>query len=287
MACAACSGGHEDQNDLTRLFDGDLRDAPRDRLVVAEVDGVEVYDDCVEAQAAAHQLSLEDAVAECIDFELLAAEAHRRGIALPQSEVDKEVVRSFIDREFTARFQDPSQLPKDKLQERFRATRRPEYRYVLHALAKLPPVAADDPREIGLKALIGTLAARFKGRTDVTETELSQAAKQASAQLLIEEYNFPRHNRAVEEFAAPVFAMTQAGTVIGPVRTKFGWHVILLTKIQPEQSYDEWAEGTFGELRRRAFEQWVERLIKAHKVDIDEPRLPELLAEPLPSQGGS
>lgn len=290
--CAACSEGKhnpDDDDDLMGLFSGELVEAPRDRTVVAEVDGVEIYDDCVQTQAEANDLSVDDALAECIAFELLAAEARRRDIAPTKVEVDREVVRSFIDREFTARFQDPSQLPEDKLRERYKATRRPEYRYVTHALAKLPRVAEDDPREIALRELMGGLAATFEGRTDITPEQFKAEAEKVSDQLRVEAYNFPRHKRAVEDFARPVFEMdpSQVGTTIGPIRTRFGWHVILLEKILPEQSYEEWAENTFGELRKRAFEQWVASIVKRHAVEVDEKAVPELATagEPIIGEG--
>lgn len=279
--CAACSDGAKGADeDLIDLFSGELVEEARDRVVVAEVNGVEVYDDCVQAQAEAHDLSVDDALAECIDFELLAAEANRRGLAPAKHQVDDEVVRSFIDREFKARFQDPSQLPQDKLRERYEGTRRPEYRYVTHALAKLPHVEPDDPREIGLAKLMGGLAESLEGRTGVTPEQFKAAAMKVSSQLHVESYNFPRHRRAVEEFSKPVFAMdeSEVGTTIGPIRTEFGWHVILLEKILPVQSYDEWAENTFGELRKRAFEQWANSFVNKHSVEIDEDLLPELVA---------
>ncbi len=258
-----------------------LAEAPGDRLVVAEVDGIPVYADCVEIQAAGGGLDARSALEQCIDFELLAQEAQRRGkLRDPEViEVGKvEAVRRFIDADFYVRVRDrdsiDEKLYESAYQKFHRRFYRPEYRHTVYIRVPAKDVAKDSAEDRAARALADEIYRALEDRRGLTVEEVTRVAVETAGERTIEignPFNFPRKNRAVESFAAATFAIPEAGMVSVPTRTQWGWDVILLTKIAPEKNIplEEAKSELFEYIQRQQYVAWMRGHQKKARIDHD------------------
>lgn len=257
-----------------------LRADPAGRAVVAEVNGAPVYADCVEQQAAAHELTPRAALDECIDFELLAQAAEAAGLATHPAVLaarKTEAARAFIDTAFAAEFDGPEDVPADDVRmgyDRFKGTRwvHAEHRHMSFYRFK---VAKTEPR-----GLFRDLAAAFfahelwqplTGRSDVSNVELQQRGREiagddAEVEGTPDGLVFP-YDGVVPEYQKVLFGdLDTPGTVARPTRTPWGWDVILLIEIFPERNVSleeaeaEVREHIFEFSRQRAFARFLEQL---------------------------
>jgi hypothetical protein len=65
-------------------------------------------------------------------------------------------------------------------------------------------------------------------------------------------------------FGDALFSIPEIGTISPPIRTKWGWDVILWTEVLPAETLtrDELAAKRFPEERLQAFDAWVARVAK-------------------------
>ncbi len=84
---------------------------------------------------------------------------------------------------------------------------------------------------------------------------------------------FPR-GVMVKAFEDKVFALSKPGQLAGPVKTRFGWHVIELLGKRPasRQSLDEAREDVIGILKQQALEAWVDEQVAAANARIINPQ---------------
>ncbi|RMH39740.1 MAG: hypothetical protein D6689_15720 [Deltaproteobacteria bacterium] len=265
-------------------------------VVVATVDGRPVLGSCARDQMEAFGVDAERAVADCIDFELLAIEAERRGYSTHPAAVDvrrREAVRALLRTDFEATHGSPADIPADAVRQKFEDLKlrydHPEYRYVVFARA---PVPRSEPRG---SARDREAEARMRAvyRALLREQPLSidrwrQIVKQfdddkLTLQVTTDPINAPRHRRWEENFAAAAFAIPAVGHVSRPTRTRWGWDIILLTKILPEEHRtlaeveQEFRALIFRPWQKYAFEQWLDRLMRRATVWIS-PDVDRLLA---------
>lgn len=297
LALAACGGTSSDPAPVDRGAEVSLEEAPGGRLVVAEVGGVPVYEDCVAAQAEATGGDRQAALAACIDIEVLVAEARRRGLAADPEVAasgEREMVRALIEREFYAHFDGPEDVPladvrniwERGLKNNFN---RVEHRSVFYCRAenpdpktrKTPPDSDADRRA---KKVADAIWTRVRGRADLTRDELTQICNQVGAEVggaLVKtrEYlGFPEVGRAEPAFALPAFAIPEVGMVAPPARTPWGYDLILLTEIIEakstsfEEAVDQIREMLFSDpryesYRRYRFDQWLAGLMRGHPIE--------------------
>lgn len=256
---------------------------PAGRLVVAEVDGAPVYGDCVATQMAAHEIDREHALRECIRFELLAQEAGRRGLAgHPDVRWAQrvEIVRHLIDTDFVARFPNPDSMDRALLEEAYaqliKQYVRPELRHVAHAWV---PVDESEPpgsaRDQAARALAGEIHAALENRRDLAAEELFETAESVAGDREVEHegtFSLHRQSRLAESFIEATFALPGPGMVSPPVRSHIGWHIVLLTQIDPEVnvSLDEAKPELFEVQRKRQFLAWLSRLVDDSSIRIDD-----------------
>src|SRR5258705_7581773 len=91
-------------------------------------------------------------------------------------------------------------------------------------------------------------------------------------------------------FAAATFALPTIGAVSSPMRTPWGWDLILLTDIIPAQTMtrDELVAKLFPGLRRGYFDQvWAAQLEKGHAISENADLLEEEDEEDNGSGAGS
>jgi hypothetical protein len=266
------------------------------RVIVAEVDGAPVYDDCVAAQARARGLDGPDgrraALAACIDFELLAQEAARRGLAA-HPEVRRaqktESVRRLIDEAFAARYPDPSSVDRAQLEAIYREFQlryvRPAYRDT--GYLRYPVAIADHPEgspaDLAARAFMQRVHAGLADRRDITATDLQQIATEAAGDAPLEIGDLQpihRQDRIVEPYLTATFAIPAVGMVSPPFRTEWGWDIVLLEDIHAAVNtpLDEVAGELFQILRRRLYMQWVAALRQPARIQLDEAALARLQA---------
>jgi hypothetical protein len=90
----------------------------------------------------------------------------------------------------------------------------------------------------------------------------------------------PRGGRFVEEFETAMFEIPEVGRVSPPVRTRFGWHVILLTELHPARTLtrDDVVPALFARARHERFRAWTDELVRGARVVTFE----DALEEPAP-----
>jgi hypothetical protein len=304
LLVAACgSTGDRPPADVVRAvpqvsYDED----PAGREVVARVDDVPIYADCVARQMSVDPArgssasALQAALDDCVAFELLAQEARRRGLTSDPDAVmtqRREAVRALIDRVFTPLFDSPDDVPRadierfwPRLQRYFNHT---ELRSALHCRFKLKRgTVRNGPEDLEAKRLAGELYPKVAGRK-VDLAELIQLCGEATAThaMLVPEkpFTFEHGGNVDRAYADAVFAVPAAGRVTPPVRTAWGWDLILVTEIAPavNKSFAEavpelqqmfFYDPDFEGYRENHFLLWAARFGKGVAVEVHPERIP-------------
>jgi len=84
---------------------------------------------------------------------------------------------------------------------------------------------------------------------------------------------FPR-GVMVKPFEDKVFALTKPGQIIGPVKTRFGWHIIELLgkRDASRQTLSEVHETISGILKQQALNAWFDQLLSGLDAHISNPQ---------------
>ena len=279
---AACRGGapRPGAGPVTTLPAIEAQPAAPDDPIVATVDGRPVYGSCVAAQAAALHEDARRALDDCIGFELLAGAAAAQGVAKDPDVIDgyrRALVGRFLDVEFRDRYRTWDDLPAALAgavweHNKFRM-HRPEYRFATYARA---PIAdnASPADQAAARQLIDDIYAQVKDRHDLFPDDLIAIAQDAAhgrrVDLLRDPFGTAFDGPGHPSFAHPLFDIPAIGSVSPPVRTKWGWDIILWTGDLPplETSAADVRAQLFPQLRRDWFEHWIDDLARARNDDI-------------------
>nr|MDQ3369192.1 peptidyl-prolyl cis-trans isomerase [Myxococcota bacterium] len=246
---------------------------------VARVNGRPVWGSCVTAQAAAGA-DRATALDECVAFELLAQAAEERGLAVAP-EVLEATKTALVDRVvqtgFEARYRTPADLADriDKIIARNRdQMERPEGRASTFARIELPREAPPE-QEAQARQLAEQIARELADEPGLFPSHLEATAKRVTegsgVKLAVMPVAINAASQLVAPYAAALFALPDVGRVSKPVRTNWGWDVILLTDIVPPRRFspEEVARDVFPEVRRSYFQVWVNEIAKALGVTIE------------------
>lgn len=280
----------------------DLTEEANGRVVVAEVDGVPVYGDCLARQLTREGATEQSALDDCIGFELLAREAERKGFASHPDVIaarKKESVRAFVETEFWSKFKSHRDVPERDLARAWKMVRHkydhPEYRFTVYVRAPVPGKPRKhqtreswQKEDAAAKALAEELYARLSTERNLKKKEFFTIAYELRGKRkLVHDsrvFNFPRRGRAVPAFADAAFAIPEPGMVSKPTRTKWGWDIILLISILPEerktfeQAKEAIAKEIFRGSQRLAFLKWSSAFAARHSIYPD-PRNREHMAQ--------
>jgi hypothetical protein len=201
---------------------------------------------------------------DLIDFELLAAEAAAAGVGEAgagatgtvdrrvEAAADRVLVALWLDRIFAPQWTAEA-MPEALVRQSYEANRgffdHPELRVADHILVTTPeakrPVGELDAtarafaerihREVTAAAPVDRAAFRALGERYVGEAP-------AGLEVRVQDLRrFARKGQYVAEFGEGAFAISRAGEVGAPFVTEFGWHVVRIDAIEPEQrqSFDE------------------------------------------------
>ncbi len=260
--------------------------ASADDVVVAQVNGRPVYGSCVAAQAVAK--TKQQALDECIAFELLAQAAEARGLAT-DPEVTEATRTALVDRLVETGFERKYATPADladqlaaHVQRNQDRLTRPEGRASAYVRVPLPPKAppADD---FAARTLAMQIAAKAAPEVGLLPATLEAIGKQVAGDKKIEfaEVKMMAHDALVPTYADALFAIAEIGrTAPEAVRTKWGWDVILLTDVGAAKTYtrEEAASEAFPEVRRGYFRVWVNDIIRSLgvKIEVDQQQVAHL-----------
>jgi hypothetical protein len=264
---------------------GDLVDpgAGGDDAIVARVDGRPVWASCVAGHVRARGVSVDDALADCIDLELLAAEAVRRRIADDpehQAALRTALVDQFVAEGFEDAYRAPADLPKAAVDEyvRLRAADldRPEVRTMVYFRAPVArTAAAGSPEDLAAKAFAEEVYAPLAGRDDLFYWDLKLTAERV-ANGRPYEYAVPRPGGLVPEFGAAAYAVPGVGQVSPPTRTPWGWDLILIVEVVPalHQTPEQLIAGNVQPLLRWYFDAaWMKGIAANHAIEVFADRL--------------
>lgn len=298
LALAACDDAPRPQHRAapTRtLPDLAATAAGPDDVVVATVDGRPVWGSCVAAQAALHGGARQAALDDCIDLELAAQEAERRGLAADPdvgAEVTRALAVALVDREITHGVQSVADLPASVVDEVWRKQswrmHRPEYRFSFFARVELPPKEPEgSPADLAAAATARAAAAALAGRPGLFPADVEAAMRAAARPDQKITVATPEAATATSVLQAyyrePLFKLTAVGELTPPVRGPYGWDLILYTGqiTALERTRDEVLAEMLPMLRMRWFMQWTTQLEKALGVTryYDDRSLPGLLGE--------
>lgn len=279
------------------LWAGFAAAAPR---VVARVAGPQgefvIEADRLDAYLAAHPgKEARAGLQDLIDFELLAAEATAAGEIgagvvdrRVEAAADRVLVALWLDRIFAPQWTAEA-LPEALVRQSYEANRaffdHPELRVADHILVTTP----EAKRPTGeLEAIARAFAERIH-REITAAAPADRAAFRALGERYIGEApaglevrvqdlrRFARKGQYVVEFGEGAFAIERAGMVGAPFVTAFGWHVVRIDAIEPEQrqSFDE----VQAELRARIVPE-VRQTQFMQATDALAEALPKLRAVP-------
>jgi hypothetical protein len=249
-----------------------------DDVAVAQVNGRPVWGSCVAAQVVREHVTRTQALEECVDFELLAQQADARGLARDPEVIERthtalvgQLVATAYERGFTK--PDEFGAAWDEFVKTTRILhklRHPEYRASTHVLV---PVAKNAPPEVdaAAHALADQIAATVANERGllgphlielaehVTRLEPCRPGIQVPCQETLQLY--PRW-RLEAPYADALWAIPEIGRTAGPVRTSFGWDVLVWTDVQlaANPSADEITAGILAEIKPWYFARWVEQL---------------------------
>jgi len=265
--------------------------------VVARVDGRPVYGSCVQRQAEHLGVGRDEALRQCVDFELLAGAADARGLrGDPEVAATwrREIVRTIIDRDLgTLRgvADLPAEFVDPLLAQAQARLHRPYMRVSYYARFPVPTSGAlDSPEERRAQAAAEELAAQFANDDAVLWEPFHAAAKRIAAahgtpvdtqgpyQAPIVELE---HVRGAEKlFRDALRDIPALGRISPAVRARDGWFVILWWSEVPEADL---TDAFFDAARLEYFTYWTDRIGDALGMSrwIDEDRL-AALAEDTP-----
>lgn len=272
--------------------------APRETAddgIVATVNGRPIWGSCVAHQAKPRRpvqgdaatppgSEVRDALNECIAFELLAQAAEQREVA-STPEVAEARRTAMVDRLIAMEFEAKVKTMVD-LGPRYAALvdknafrmHRPDLRASAYVRIDVPPKASPEV-DAKAHATAERIAAALRNETGLFPIDMNAIADRvaAGAKLSEQVVKLLPADGLEKPYSDALFAIPAIGSTAGPIRTSYGWDVILWTGALPK--YDVTREvleqELFPEMRRHYFSEWVDQLGRAAGIvtTVDEAQL--------------
>jgi hypothetical protein len=262
--------------------------ASADDAIVATVNGQPVWGSCVAIQAK-RGVAKQDALQQCVDFELLAQTADHRGYAL-----DAEVARAThgaMVNELVTTYEDGYQNPaqfgafwQKAYKQGVWHIRHENYRASSYVRVEVSATATPD-EAAAKKVIADRIAATLANETGLSGPSLlalAQAAAGPGVKLAHEDVTAFRAGGLEENYAKTLFALPEIGRASPVVRTKWGWDVIAWTDDVPATDPPE-AEviaKLLPDVKIAFFAHWVDAIGKSLGVHVtlDEANIAKLEA---------
>lgn len=269
------------------------------RIEVAKVNGVPIYDDCVLNQAHGLGLETEDeALQQCIDFEILAQAARDKGYLSHPSVVRTsriESVRALIERVYP--LTSAAGVPDEDLRHLWK-TRGLRARYnhdeVRSAhLCLIKPGTDAKQLAVSARQLAQDVYDRMRKGTESGIALIAgacnavklQDAKQTAAHDVTLLKSAGERKTFAKDFADPLFALAEVGDYSGPHRAPQGWFVILMDNLIPlsavpfDEAKHDIAVGLMTSKdtlwwRMGKFSEWYAQIAESHSIESFPERIP-------------
>jgi hypothetical protein len=253
--------------------------AAQDDVQVATVNGRPVWGSCVSAQAA-RGASRADALGQCIDFELMAQAAEARGLATDPEVVlatRTALVSQLVAHEYEDKFTRPEDFGTFWTRSLERNKARFDHGEARGSVYVRVEVAKNAPPEVdaAAKQTIDQIYAALASETGLMKPHVEAIAKRvAGANPKLQIAAVPpdlRHGRLDETYTAALFAIPEVGRVSPPIRTRWGWDIIVWDSVVPEvhASEQEIVAAALPEIKRSYFPQWVNAIVKNLGVHVE------------------
>lgn len=253
-----------------------------DDVVVAHVAGRPVWGSCVAAQARGRHVDVRAALADCIDLELAAQEAARRGLARDPEVLERAqqlLVAGFIDRDFRGRFRTPADLPAGFVDPIMKHNEwrlhHDEYRGSFYARVEAPDREAPrgSPADLEAERIARTAYATLAGKKDLFASDVERALRAAAgptSRVVAANFDPTTGDNVLPYYRDTLFGLTAIGEVSAPVRSPFGWDLVLWTTVLPAMtaSKDDVLAQLFRPMRQRYFLDWAAAAGHGHKVEL-------------------
>lgn len=250
-------------------------------VVVARVNERPVWASCVAAQARAVGVDARAALKQCIDLELAAQEAERRGLGADPDvalALEQALASRFVEVEFTQKMKTVADLPASIVDEFWKKyafrMHRQEYRgsYYARVDCKEAVCPPGSPADVAAKSSADKAYALLAGRADVFPIDVENAVKasvtpgQTIAYEAVMETTQGTGARILPYYHEPLFKIPAIGMVAPPARGPYGYDIILWTsQVTPrEWTREQVLDELFAPMRIRAFMQWTAQLGKSH-----------------------
>jgi len=220
-------------------------------VVVAEVDGVPITASRVRQLSEATGRPPAEVVERLVEFELLAAEARRRGFSRDRGARHAKrqaLVQRYLEAEFEAshRQEDMTEaMLRAAYEHNKRAFVRPRAIKVAHILAYAEEGTPSEANRGKARRLARQIYADALTATSLEEfLEVGERYREESSiEIRVEDLAAPvtRSPRLLKSFVDAAMALEEPGDVSEPVDTKFGTHVIVLKEARNaiDRSFDE------------------------------------------------
>jgi len=239
-------------------------------IIVATVNGKPIHLSCVQNQIAEGELTKKDALEECINIELLIQKAITKGLqehADVASAQKRESVRNFLEKEFSAKYPNALSLPNSVIVKTYKRMKpyfvHPEFRSSAFIRVKVPE-KGQNLRELEQTAheRINHINDQIKHKSNITLATFEEIAsewkvKSKGSVIAKKAKPYARESHIVPEYRDALFAIPSPGEFSPPFRSKWGWDIVLLTKIHPEKN--ESIEQATTEIRKKYFPIWKEQ----------------------------
>ena len=276
LVLVACGGSSEPTQRTGPAVSPIATQQGAEDVIVAQVNGRPVWGSCVTAQATGK--TKQQALDECIAFELLAQEAEARGLATDPDvalATRGALVNRLVEIGFEDRYKTPADLgdvmTKHIDRNRLRLNM-PERRSSAYVRFKLPPGAPED-QETKARDLLESFAVKMANEIGLTTAHLDAAAKEffGSTPVEVAIVGYFAKNGLALGYRDALFDIPAIGqTSPHAVRTQWGWDVVMLTGLEPAKTFtrEEAAAEAFPEVRRGYFTFWVDQITKSLGVRI-------------------
>lgn len=285
IALAACGGGGRAELDAGRASPAiEPEHAEVGGRVVSTVDGSPITRGEIEEVARATGLAPLDALRRLQEERVLAARADRAGLGDDREVRDAErraAVRALLADRIEREIGEDA-VPAAEIAARYEAERarfaRPERRRGTHVLARVPEGAPPEAEAAAERFVRGALERLSRATDPVAEAHAIQSETTGRTFTALVEDLPPvsRTDAIAPEFLDALFSMTAPGPVPRPVRTRFGWHAIVLVEILPpweaprEEAEDAIRDELLTELRARRLDELVGELASRTTIARDE-----------------
>jgi len=241
--------------------------------VVSTVDGHPIRIADIEAVVRRSSLSPREALERLQSELLLMGEAERRGVsgaAIEETAV-RARVQALLDAEAAANVATDDEVRA--AYERDPRFHKLERRASIHVLARVKRTAKRE--ELEAARAVAAAAVPDLERLSFEELSARYSGKIGSVAVKAEKLlPYDRNAQLAPEYREALFSLEAQGVVREPVQTNFGWHVIRVTEILPEEHtpYEEAAPALREEISLKkqadAVKHLLEDLRRAHLVEV-------------------